>query len=125
MEPIRYVERLNKRYRAQGFPPYRWTVNTETPFTPLSKPLDECCVSMLTSGGVSRCSVAPFDAQATNDFRVDAVDKDAPSDDFQIHDTFYDPRDADVDFNCVFPIDRLRELADEGVIGDVAGRFWS
>ncbi len=80
---------------------------------------------MLTTGVISRCSAAPFDAQATNDFRLDEVDKEAPSDDFQIHDSFYDHRDADVDLNCVFPIDRLRELADEGVIGGVAARFWS
>lgn len=125
MEPIRYVDRLNDTYRAQGFPPYRWTVNTEAPFTPLEKLLSECRVSMLTSGGISRCSAEPFNAEATNDFRLDAVDKDAPSDDFQIHDAFYDHRDADTDLNCVFPVDRLRELADEGVIGSVAPRFWS
>jgi D-proline reductase (dithiol) PrdB len=32
----------------------------------------------------------------------------------------YDHTDADQDPNCVFPIDRLRELAAEGVIGSVA-----
>ncbi|HEX9414428.1 MAG TPA: glycine/sarcosine/betaine reductase selenoprotein B family protein [Ktedonobacterales bacterium] len=30
-----------------------------------------------------------------------------------------DPRYADQDINCVFPIDRLRELASAGVIGGV------
>jgi D-proline reductase (dithiol) PrdB len=32
----------------------------------------------------------------------------------------YDHTDADQDPNCVFPLDRLRELAAEGVIGSVA-----
>ncbi len=31
-------------------------------------------------------------------------------------------RDADADINCVFPLDRLRELAAEGVIGGVADK---
>jgi D-proline reductase (dithiol) PrdB len=34
----------------------------------------------------------------------------------------YDHSDADQDINCVFPIDRLRELADEGIIGGVGDK---
>ena len=64
MEPVRYVDLLNRRYKAQGFPPYRWTVNTSAPFTPLRKPLRDCRVSMLTSGGVSRCASAPWNPDA-------------------------------------------------------------
>jgi D-proline reductase (dithiol) PrdB len=125
MEPIRYVERLNAYYASQGFPPYRWTLNETAPFTPLERPLSACRVSMLTSGGVSRCAAAPWNPDARNDLRLDAVDADAPSNDFQIHDSYYDHRDADRDLNCVFAIDRLRDLAREGVIKDVAPRLWS
>ena len=125
MEPIRYVERLNAFYRSQGFPPYQWTVNDEAPFAPLRKPLAQCRVSMLTAGGVSRCAAAPWDPNARNDLRLDEIAPDAPSDDFQIHDAYYDHRDADRDLNCLFPIDRLRELAAEGVVGEVAPRIWS
>jgi D-proline reductase (dithiol) PrdB len=125
MEPIRYVERLNAFYRSQGFPPYQWTVNDAAPLSPLRKPLAECRVSMLTAGGVSRCSAAPWNPDARNDLRVDEIASDADSDDFQIHDSYYDHRDADRDLNCLFPIDRLRELAAEGVVGEVAPRIWS
>jgi D-proline reductase (dithiol) PrdB len=124
-EPIRYVEVLNDYYGSQGFPPYRWTVNSDAPFSPLAKPIEQCRVSMLTSGGVSRCSAAPWNPQARNDLRLDEVGADAPPGDFQIHDDYYDHRDADRDLNCVFPIDRLREAARIGVIGDVAPRLWS
>ena len=34
--------------------------------------------------------------------------------------THYDHTDADRDINCVFPIDRLRELEDEKVINRLA-----
>ena len=125
MEPIRYVERLSRFYKSQGFPAYNWTVNETAPLTPLRKPLDQCRVSMLTAGGVSRCEAPAFNPQARNDLRLDEVASDSPSDDFQIHDDYYDHRDADQDLNCLFPIDRLRELVAEGIVGEVASRFWS
>lgn len=125
MEPIRYVEVLSRHYKSQGFPPYRWTINEEAPLTPLRRPLSECVVSMLTAGGVSRCSAPAWNPSARNDLRLDEIGHDAPSDDFQIYDDYYDHRDAERDLNCLFPIDRLRELSDEGVIGGVAPRFWS
>ena len=125
MTAIRYVDRLNIRYRSQGFPAYDWTVNTSAPLTPMTKPLAGCRISMLTSGGVSRCAAPSWNPSARNDLRLDEVAHDAPSGDFQIHDDYYDHRAADQDINCVFPIDRLRELAREGVVRDVAARLWS
>jgi D-proline reductase (dithiol) PrdB len=125
MKPIAYVARLNEFYRTQGFTPYRWTINESAPLTRPSKPLDRCRVAMLTSGGVSRKDTAPFDPQARNDLRVDRIDRDTPAGFFDIHDSYYDHRDADRDINCIFPIDRLRELADEGAIGDVAPHHYS
>ncbi len=125
MEPIRYVDRLNEHYRSQGFPAYKWVVHEEAPLTPLRKPLEECTVSMLTSGGISRSEAEPWNPNARNDFRLDAIEVSAPSDDFQIHDAYYDHRDADKDLNCVFPIDRLREFAQAGVVGGIAPRLWS
>lgn len=123
--PIEYVPRLNEKYQSLGFPPYQWTIHTAAPITPLRRPLEEATVSLLTTGGVSRCSAAPWDPDARNDFRLDAIDRDAPSDDFQIHDNYYDHRDAGRDLNCLFPIDRLRELAAAGEVGRVAARLWS
>ena len=125
MKPIAYVARLNEFYRSQGFPEYRWTTNEGAPLTRLRKPLDRCRVAMLTSGGVSRRDAAPFDPQARNDLRLDGIDRDTPSGFFAIHDDYYDHRDADRDINCIFPIDRLRELAAERVIGEVASRHYS
>jgi D-proline reductase (dithiol) PrdB len=124
-EPIRYVDRLKAHYESQGFPPYDWTINEDAPLCRLDKLLSECRVSMLTSGGVSSCSAPAWNPQARNDFRLDAVEAQAQSDAFQIHDAYYDHSDADRDLNCVFPIDRLRELAAEGIIGAVAPRLWS
>ncbi|MDH3678643.1 MAG: glycine/sarcosine/betaine reductase selenoprotein B family protein [Acidimicrobiia bacterium] len=125
MEPVRYVDRLNARYAAQGFPPYRWTVNEEAPLTPLSKPLADSRVTLLTSGGVSRACDAAWDPDARNDFRLDEIPADTAASAFQVHDSYYDVTAARDDINCVFPVDRLNELATEGVVGAIAPRLWS
>ncbi len=125
MKPIAYVERLNRFYQAQGFPPYNWTVNETAPITPLGKPLARCRVAMLTSGGVSCRNAPPFNPQARNDLRLDTVPSDTDSGFFAINDGYYNHSDADRDINCIFPIDRLRELASEGVIGEVAPNHYS
>ena len=125
MEPISYVAELNKHYGSMGFPPYEWTINKSAPITRLNKSLKDCTVSLLTSGGVSQCSIPNFDPDARNDHRLDEVPSDADSNDFNINDSYYDHTDADSDLNCVFPIDRLRELEKSGEIGGVAHRLWS
>ena len=125
MEPIAYAARLNEHYRSQGFPPYQWSVYETAPLTPLRKPLNQCRIALLTSGGVSRKDAPPFEALARNNLRLDAVPADTASDYFQIHDGYYNHSDADRDINCIFPLDRLRELAAEHVIADVAPHHYS
>ncbi len=123
MEPIRYVDALNDYYGSLGHPPYQWTVNQTAPLHKLDKPLTEATVSLLTSGGVSQCSMPAFNPDARNDHRLDAIPPESA--DFQIHDSYYDHSDADADINCIFPLERLRELAVSGEIGAVAERLWS
>ncbi|MGC1678751.1 MAG: glycine/sarcosine/betaine reductase selenoprotein B family protein [Candidatus Binataceae bacterium] len=125
MEPVRYVERLNAHYRSQGFPPYRWAVNEAAPITALSKPLNRCRITLLTSGGVSHCDSPPFNPLARNDLRVDALENTVAPRSLVINDDYYKHHDADRDINCIFPIERLRELADEGVIGALAPHHYS
>ena len=125
MASINYVDELNRHYGSMGFPPYKWTVNESAPLTALDKALQSCRVTMLTSGGVSHCSMPGFDADARNDHRLDAVGGEADSKDFEINDSYYNHDDANQDINCVFPIDRLRELQTDGLIGEVAPRSWS
>lgn len=125
MEPIRYVDALNEYYGAMGNPPYRWTVNETAPLHRPTKPLSECRVSLLTSGGVSQCAMPAFNPDARNDHRLDAISREADASDFQIHDSYYDHSDADTDINCIFPLERLRELAESGEIGSLSDHFWS
>ena len=125
MDPIAYVTRLNEFYRSQGFPAYKWTINDSAPLTPMRKALSDCRIAMLTSGGVSRKDTAPFNPQARNDLRLDAVANDTAADFFAIHDDYYNHADADRDINCIFPLERLRELAAQRVIGGLAPHHYS
>ncbi|MGI9326720.1 MAG: glycine/sarcosine/betaine reductase selenoprotein B family protein [Pseudomonadales bacterium] len=125
MEAIKYVDALNTHYSAMGNPPYRWTINKSAPLQRLNKPLSECTISLLTSGGVSQCSMPAFDPDARNDHRLDSIDREVDAKDFQIHDSYYNHSDADSDINCIFPVERLRELAAAGVVGQVSPRLWS
>ena len=124
MEPIRYIDALNEKYGSMGFPPYQWSDNATAPWTPMTKLLGDCTVAILVSGGISHCATTPFNPDARNDHRVDAIDPRTPSNEYQIHDSYYNHADADRDLNCLLPIDRLRELEVAGEVGAVAARHW-
>jgi D-proline reductase (dithiol) PrdB len=53
-------------------------------------------------------------------FRI--IPGDAALQDLTITHDYYDHRAADRDLNCVFPLERLRELARAGRVGSVALR---
>ncbi len=78
-----------------------------------------------TSGGVSGSDAPPFNPQARNDLRLDVFESDRLPGCLAINDDYYDHRDAERDINCIFPVERLRELAAEGIIGSVAPHHYS
>ena len=121
MASIEYVDCLNTTYQNQGFPPYRWSVYGSAPFTPLDKPLSRSTVGLVSSGGISEISQRPFDGWAVNDFSYRLIPIDTPFERLRLNHNYFDHRDAAKDYNCIFPIQRLEELAKEGIIGDVAG----
>lgn len=123
--PIKYIDLIDRTYQAKGYPQYAWSRNEEAPWAPLRKHLRQCTVGMLTSGGISVKSAEPFEADAKNNFRLDEIDPLSPGDGFQINDAYYDTRDGARDINVIFPLERLRELAEAGEIGQVASRLWS
>ncbi len=125
MKPIRYIDLIDETYQSKGYPAYDWSENADAPLVRLAKPLSECTVSMLTSGGISHNSREPFNPTAKNDFRLDEIDPHSSGDAFTLSDAYYDTRDGEKDLNVIFPLVRLRELAAEGRIGRVADRLWS
>ena len=113
--PIAYIQRTRERY-AQ-YPPYKWTLNTDAPWTPLAKPLRACRLAPLSSGGFYVEGQPPF---AEGDVSHRLIPKATPLRELRIYHHGYRDADADRDPNCVFPLDRLRELEAAGVIGALA-----
>jgi D-proline reductase (dithiol) PrdB len=113
--PIAYIQRTRERYHM--YPPYRWAVNHEAPWAPLAKPIRECRVALVSSGGFYASDQEPF---GENDASFRLVPVQTRREDLRIYHHGYRDDDADRDPNCVFPIERLRELAAVGVIGSLA-----
>jgi D-proline reductase (dithiol) PrdB len=93
-----------------------------TAFTPLSKPLSQARVAIVTSAALHRTSDDRF-AQGDTGFRtLDRTARDLVLGHWSPN---FDRSGFQIDINVVYPIDRLEELAAAGVIGDVAPRHFS
>jgi D-proline reductase (dithiol) PrdB len=90
----------------------------KVPWTALRKPLSECTVALISTGGVHLQNDRPFNLNGDPTFRI--IPKGAQSADIAISHQAYDRTDALRDINLVFPIERLRELEAEHVIGRLA-----
>jgi D-proline reductase (dithiol) PrdB len=95
--------------------------NESINWTVPSRPLSQATVGLFTTGGVHLKSDLPFDVtSAHGDWTFRTIPGDVDTADLAITHTHYNHVDADRDVNCMFPLDRLRELKQQGVIGDVA-----
>ncbi len=88
------------------------------PWTPLRRSLSDSTVVLISTGGVHLWSDPPFNLNGDPTFRV--IPKAAQPADLAISHQAYDRTDALRDINLVFPIERLRELETEHVIGRLA-----
>lgn len=99
--------------------------NDPIAWTPLVRPLSECTVALVTTAGVHLRTQPPFDVlRREGDWSYREIPWDTPADDLMITHTHYNHDDADRDVNCMFPVDRLRELRAAGVIGAIAPMFF-
>lgn len=90
-------------------------------WTPLRRRLSACTVALVSTAGVHLRSQEPFAVYAhEGDWSFRLIPGNVDTRDLTVTHTHYDTQDAGRDINVVFPLDRLRELAAEGVIGRVA-----
>ncbi|MBX5484043.1 MAG: hypothetical protein IRZ16_19640 [Myxococcaceae bacterium] len=93
------------------------------PFTPFTRKLEEASVCLVTTAAVREKNDRPFQVDGDTTFRT--ISAEATTADLTYDDTHYDHACVDRDLNCVFPIDRLSELAREGRIAAIASRHFS
>ena len=107
---------------AKGIDPLKFDA---TPWAPVVKPLVETTVALITTAGVHLKTDEPFnmsDKSGDGSFRV--IHSDVQLGDLSITHDYYDHTDADRDINIVFPLERLRELTADGIVGGVAKRHY-
>lgn len=116
LPPADYIGETKRLYDSLGFDSYRWAHRPETPpWAPIDKPLSECRITLIGSGGLYRKGQIAFHTKDDTSIRV--ISTSAPTDELRTAHFAYDQTDARDDPNCVYPIDRLNELAADGVIG--------
>ena len=90
------------------------------PYTPRFRELKESTFALVTTAGVHLRDQEPYNLEGDNSWRL--IPGDVETSQLMVTHEHYDHRDADEDINVVFPIDRLRELAAEGIIAGVGDK---
>lgn len=124
MTHVRYIDRTRDYYRQQGYDkPYNWAHFDDAPFTPLTKPLSECRVTLIATSQIALRSAGdqrtPIEKGEVGN--VYSIPTNTPLDDLYSQSTSFDKHATNLDdVNAFFPISRLWELAEAGRIGSVA-----
>jgi len=129
VDPWRFAGSFLKKVLSGGIPEEpAWS---EIPWTPVRKPLSQSRVALLSTAGLSMRGDEPFDMEGERKrptrgdpswrrLRADATSRTIAANHLHI-DTGYIERDL----NVALPLDRLRELASEGVVGEMAPTHYS
>ena len=107
---------------------YRWRRIDPVPWTPLPRPLAECRLALVTSAALVLPDQEPFDDEVRGgdtSFREIPADTDVKTLIETHRSQSFDHAGIARDPNVAFPIDRARELAAAGRIGEVNRRHLS
>ena len=125
---VPYIDRTRDYYQAEGYEkPYQWAHFETVPFTPLAKPLAECCVTIVSTSGMRSRSGNLREAEEQHGAGFASSTYSIPSD-FPIDDLFTDRMGYDrfathlEDVGSYFPLARLRSAVASGRAGAVAAR---
>ena len=119
-EPVEYIKRIRENYARLGYKPYAWVDHRASPppWTPLEKSLSECRLGLVASGGIYVSGQVAFHWRDDTTFRE--IPTNVRTEDLRATHFAYDLSDARRDPNVVFPIDTLRRLVAEELVGELA-----
>ena len=96
------------------------------PLAALPVPLSEARLTFVSTSGVQPRGTLPFDTvHPVGDYTFRRVPSDSTPADLEIHQLKYPTDGAHRDLNVIFPIERLQELRDEGVVGELTPSLFS
>ncbi len=117
LPPADYIAETKSLYDSLGYPSYRWAERTDPAAIEPFPNLADASVLLIGSGGVYRRGQVAFTTK--DDTSIRRIPSDTPTGELRTAHFAYDQTDARQDPNCIFPLDRLAELVDAGVIGSV------
>lgn len=122
-----FVEVERDYIRRAILPDFDWVVFPDpSRINPSSKPLAAARVALITTAGAHLRGDPPFDVSnpaGDPSFRI--IPGGASADAIRLSHRGYNTQKIQRDIDCVFPLQRLRELAEERVIGDASPRHYS
>ena len=117
------MERLSKSMQKRMLD---WPCNeyVNTPWTPMSKPLSESKVALVSTAGFHVREDKPFVGGDTS-YRIIPRRTD-PANIIQSHTSIgFDRTETFRDINITYPVDRLEELVTRGEIGSLSDNYYS
>lgn len=122
--PVSYIDRTRDQYDSLGYPAYTWAhIEEAPPWVSVTKALADSRVGLIATGGIYVEGQTAFTYK--DDVTYRAVSSDVATDTLRATHFAYDLTDARRDINVVFPIDTLRGLLAEGVVGSLAANFYT
>lgn len=123
-----YFPEVEKEFiRRHAYPYFDW-VSFDVPsrLNPLRTPVSRARVGMVTTCGAHLKTDPPFKLMSrVGDPTFREIPNTADLDDVVLSHVGYNTQRVSADKNCVFPLDRLRELEAEGLIDELAPRHFS
>ncbi len=128
VDSYRYISGITKRLVKSWI---KMEEPREIPWTPLAQALAESRVALISSAAVALKDDTPFDQEGERrnpwwgdpSYRI--LPKTVTEEDVNLYHLHIDPVHAQQDLNCLFPVQRLNELAQLGEIGSAAPRHYS
>lgn len=87
-------------------------------WTPVTKELKDMRIALASAAGIHLKTDKRFNLAGDTTYRI--IPGDVKPEELMVSHGGYDNGDVNKDINCMFPITRLQELAEEGFIKDVA-----
>jgi len=122
---VQYMQAIAARYLSLGYTPYRWfSAQTPPPWSPVTKPLAEMTLGMLSTSGAYALGQCAYHYK--DDTSIREIASDTPDAALRFsHITENYLVDARLDPSCVFPLETLRRLVRAGVVGRLASHVLS
>ena len=123
--PTEYIAQTTNTYVKLGFKPYQWfEASGEAAFAPLTKPLSASKLAMISTAGTYVQGQVAYHYK--DDTSVRTIPNNTPTDKIRFSHIMENYLiEARQDPLTVFPLDALRRLKDQGVVGELADNYLS